>query len=212
MLDPQIQTFLSQTPLILASGSPRRQDLLTEYAYPFTKIAPSPSAECGMCSGESPVDLVVRLAEQKAADVAPQIQQGVVLAADTVAHCRGHILGKPHDRQHAREMLEMMSNRLHQVYTGVCLWHRPSNLIIKDVVKTDLQMASLSEEALEQHLESDAWEGKAGAFGFQDGLDWVHIVDGEATNVVGLPMPRLEQLLLQMITRLESESPDEYSA
>lgn len=187
--------------LVLASGSPRRSQLLEEYGYQFQVVPPSPEAECGMCSGESPVALVRRLAEQKAADVAPRFESGTILAADTVAHCYGQILGKPHNREHAREMLQHMSGRVHQVYTGVCLWHRPSNLILSEVDKTDLQMETLSEAQLESYLDTDAWEGKAGAFGFQDGLDWVSIVEGDATNVVGLPMP----LLAELLARLESE-------
>lgn len=181
--------------LILASGSPRRKQLLQEHGYDFRVVVPRPEAECGMCSGESPVELVQRLAEQKAADVAERTEQGLVLAADTVAHCFGRILGKPEDREHAREMLQHMSGKVHQVFTGVCLWHRPANLILKDVAKTDLVMTPLSESLLESYLDSMAWEGKAGAFGFQDGLDWVSIVDGEATNVVGLPMPLLETMM-----------------
>lgn len=182
-------------PLILASGSPRRAALMGEYGYNFEVRVPSPEAECGLCSQESPPDLVLRLAKQKAADVAVGVERGVVVAADTVAHCHGHILGKPHDRQHARQMLQLMSGRLHQVYTGLVVWQRPQNRILHAVEKTDLRMDRLGEEDLERYLDSEAWEGKAGAFGYQDGLDWVHIVDGEETNVVGLPMPRLANLL-----------------
>ena len=88
-----------------------------------------------------------------------------------------------------------MSGRLHQVYTGIAVWQRPQDWVLQDVVKTDLRMESLSEAALQAYLDTEAWEGKAGAFGYQDGLDWVHIVEGEETNVVGLPMPRLADLL-----------------
>lgn len=197
---------MSQLKLILASGSPRRRQLLSEYGYQFELIPPRPEAECGMCSGESPVELVQRLAEQKAEDVATRVDQGVVLAADTVAHCLGQILGKPHNRQHAREMLQQMSGRVHQVYTGVCLWHRPSNLILRQVEKTDLQMETLDDRKLEEYLDTEAWEGKAGAFGFQDGLDWVSIIHGEATNVVGLPMPLLSQMLASMEAELAKDS------
>jgi septum formation protein len=182
-------------PLILASGSPRRAELLREFGYEFQVLVPSPEAECGLCSQESPPELVQRLARQKAADVAPQVEYGVVVAADTVAHCRGQILGKPQNRDHARQMLQRMSGRIHQVYTGVVVWQRPQDWVLHAVEKTDLRMDSLSEADLERYLATDAWEGKAGAFGYQDGLDWVHIVSGEATNVVGLPMPRLAALL-----------------
>ncbi len=182
-------------PMFLASGSPRRRQLLEEYGYLFNVIIPSPGAESGMCSSETPVQLVIRLAQQKAADIVPQVEHGIVLAADTVAHCQGTILGKPHNRQHAKEMLSMMSGQVHQVYTGVCIWHRPTNTILRNVVKTDLRMDELSQSVIEEYLDTDAWEGKSGAFGFQDGLDWVHIIEGEATNVVGLPMPQLAQML-----------------
>lgn len=182
-------------PLILASGSPRRAQLLRDYGYQFEVRVPSPEAECGMCSQETPPELVARLARQKAADVAPHAESGIVIAADTVAHCHGHILGKPRDRRHAEEMLRLMSGRLHQVYTGIVVWQRPQDWVLQDVVKTDLRMESLSEAALQAYLDTEAWEGKAGAFGYQDGLDWVHIVEGEETNVVGLPMPRLADLL-----------------
>lgn len=184
--------------LILASGSPRRAALMAEYGYEFVVQVPAPEAECGLCSQESPPELVQRLAWQKAADVAKSVPEGIVIAADTVAHCHGQILGKPKNRQHAAEMLQLMSGRVHQVYTGVVVWHRPSDVQLKDVVRSDLRMDVLDPVALEAYLDTDAWEGKAGAFGFQDGLDWVHLQSGEATNVVGLPMPRLRELLEYM--------------
>jgi len=175
---------------------------MRQHGYEFVVEIPSPEAECGLCSQESPPELVQRLAFQKAADVAPRIPQGILIAADTVAHCYGHILGKPRNRQHAAEMLHLMSGRVHQVYTGIVLWQRPSDIRIQDVVRTDLRMDVLDQEALETYLDSEEWEGKAGAFGYQDGLDWVHIVEGEETNVVGLPMPRLAEML-QVLAKTE---------
>ena len=80
--------------------------MLFEAGYLFDVIPPDESAEGGTCSGESPVDHVVRLARQKAADVARRVESGIVIGCDTVAECRGQILGKPRDRQHAREMLK----------------------------------------------------------------------------------------------------------
>lgn len=188
--------------LILASGSPRRAALMAEYGYEFVVQVPAPEAECGLCSQESPPELVQRLAWQKAADVAKSVPAGIVIAADTVAHCHGQILGKPKNRQNAAEMLQLMSGRVHQVYTGVVVWHRPSDVQLKDVVRSDLRMDELDPAALEAYLDTDAWEGKAGAFGFQDGLDWVHLESGDATNVVGLPMPRLRELL-EYLGRME---------
>ena len=92
-------------PLILASSSPRRRQLLDEAGYAFEVIAPSDSAECGICSSETPPELVARLAYQKAEDVAKRLETGLIIGCDTVAECLGQILGKPKNRQHAREML-----------------------------------------------------------------------------------------------------------
>lgn len=186
--------------LILASRSPRRRQLLTDAGFDFEVIPPSDSAECGLCSGESPPELVARLAYQKAKDVALRFETGLVLGCDTVAECCGSILGKPHNKQHAREMLTLMRGRVHHVYSGVCLWQRPDDKKIVEVAATKLEMDPMSDAQLENYLDSDAWQDKAGAFGYQDGLDWVHIIEGSESNVVGLPM----ELLQDMLNRLES--------
>lgn len=181
--------------LILASQSPRRRELLEQAGYEFEVILPSPGAECGKCSGESPVDLVARLAMQKAKDVAVRTAEGIVIGCDTVAECMGQILGKPENRDHAEEMLRLMSGRTHHVFSGLCLWKRPGDAPVIRVDATRLRMDDLSTEKIESYLETDLWIGKAGAFGFQDGLDWVHIEDGSASNVVGLPMELLGEML-----------------
>ena len=183
------------TKLILASQSPRRRQLLTEAGYEFEIIEPSPEAECGVCSGESPAEMVARLARQKAADVAPQVDDGVVIGCDTVAECMGRILGKPADPEHAREMLHLLRGRVHRVLSGLCLWHRPTDRTIVEVDVTQLRMDELSDPLIEDYLASGAWEGKAGAFGFQDRLGWIHVIEGSISNVVGLPMERLATML-----------------
>ena len=182
-------------PLVLASGSPRRRQLLEEHGYTFDVVVPSDTAECGICSRETPPELVVRLAWQKGADVARRIPQGLVLACDTVAVCTGQILGKPHDRQHARKMLELLRGRPHEVYSGVCLWRRPDDLIAVEVDRTQLMMDPIGDAEIEAYLETGGWEGKAGAFGYQDGPPWIHLVAGSESNVVGLPMELLARML-----------------
>lgn len=181
--------------LILASRSPRRRELLTHAGYQFTVIPPGESAECGICTRETPPELVARLAYQKARDVASRIEAGVVLGCDTVAECHGQILGKPRDREHAGEMLRLMRGKIHKVYSGVCLWHRPNDTTRVDVAVTRLRMDKISNQQLSDYLNTDQWCDKAGAFGFQDGLDWVHIEEGSESNVVGLPMELLEKML-----------------
>ena len=181
--------------LILASSSPRRRQLLEEYGYDFTVIAPHDSAECGVCSRETPPELVARLAYQKAADVARRVDAGLVIGCDTVAECLGQILGKPKNRDHAREMLKLLRGRPHHVYSGLCLWSRPDDQTHVQVAVSRLVMSSFSDQQLEAHLDSGQWEGKAGAFGFQDSLDWVQLVEGSGSNVVGLPMELLATML-----------------
>jgi septum formation protein len=181
--------------LILASRSPRRKELLREACYEFCVIPPSDAAESGECSGESPSQLVARLAHQKAADVAGRIDRGLVLGCDTVAECRGQILGKPADQEHARAMLETLSGREHRVLSGVCLWQVPDGQPAIRVAVTTLRMDSLTPQQLDEYLASGQWEGKAGAFGYQDGLDWVHVVEGSESNVVGLPMELLAEMV-----------------
>ena len=182
-------------PLILASRSPRRKELLLQAGYAFRVVAPSESAECGVRGGESPSQLVARLAYQKAADVAQRIDRGLILGCDTVAECRGQILGKPDDLDHARAMLTTLSGREHRVLSGVCLWEVPDGEPAIRVAVTTLRMDSLVPQQLDAYLAGGQWEGKAGAFGYQDGLDWVHIVEGSASNVVGLPMELLSEMM-----------------
>jgi len=164
--------------------------------YTFEVIIPSDGAEqCGSCSGTGPAALVAELAARKAADVAPRAGAGTLIAADTVAECQGQILGKPAHREHAEQMLRALSGREHRVYTGICVWRLPDGEPDIRVVITTLRMDALGEEQLDSYLDSHQWEGKAGAFGYQDGLDWVHIVQGSESNVVGLPMEELKKML-----------------
>jgi septum formation protein len=189
--------------LILASSSPRRRELLAAAGYPFELIVPHDWAECGICSRETPPEMVARLACQKAADVAVRVERGIVIGCDTVAECCGIILGKPKNRDHAREMLELLRGREHHVYSGLCLHLRPKNEVHVQVDVTRLVMDAIADEQIAEYLETEAWEGKAGAFGYQDGLDWVHIRDGSESNVVGLPM----ELLARMLKMVGFEGP-----
>lgn len=169
--------------------------LLEQAGYSFEIVPPSDGAECGVCTGESPAELVVRLARQKAADVASRVDDGIVLGCDTVAECQGRILGKPRDAEHAREMLQLLRGQVHHVYSGVCLWCRPSDDLLVDVATTKLRMADISDEQLEAYIDSDAWIGKAGAFGYQDRTGWLEILSGSDSNVIGLPLELLAILL-----------------
>jgi nucleoside triphosphate pyrophosphatase len=203
-----------QPHLILASGSPRRRELLQEAGYFFTVIPPNTDVECGVCSESGPAGLVADLAYRKAAAVVRQLRSqspttspqspAIILAADTVAECDGFILGKPRDEEMARAMLRQLSGRDHRVLTGICLFplllpHPPGEgTPLIRVAVTKLRMDHLTDQNLDEYLASGQWEGKAGAFGYQDRLGWVHIVEGSASNVVGLPMELLATMLAEI--------------
>jgi septum formation protein len=190
------------TKLILASQSPRRRELLTAAGYKFDIVVPDESAECGICSRETPPELVARYARQKAADVASRVDSGIILACDTVAECQGSILGKPRDRDDARQMLDLIRGREHRVYSGLCLWGRPDDRRLLRVAITTLVMDPITDAELKDYLDSGLWQGKAGAFGYQDRPGWLHIVEGSESNVVGLPM----ELLAEMLSEFESNA------
>src|SRR6185369_5875852 len=173
--------------LILASSSPRRRQLLEEAGYEFVVVPPHDTVEEAL-AGELPEAMVRRLAVQKARDVAERCGNGVVVGCDTVAECAGEILGKPADREDAGRMLALLRGREHRVVSGLCLWRRPGEEYRVELDVTRLVMDPISDEELTKYLDTNQWEGKAGAFGYQDGLDWVHILEGSESNVVGLPM------------------------
>ena len=198
--------------IILASSSPRRRELLAEDGYSFTVVPPDEDVECGVCSESGPAGLVCELALRKAAAVVkmlkddmsresfqcPNLQDAVVLAADTVAECEGFILGKPLDEHDARKMLKQLSAREHRVLTGVCLWRLSDHKSLVRVAVTRLKMDALSDEQMDDYIASGQWEGKAGAFGYQDRLGWIHVVEGSESNVVGLPMETLAEMLAEI--------------
>jgi septum formation protein len=194
---------MSQPALVLASGSPRRKELLAEAGYDFRVVAARDGVEEGrLCSNCGPAELVIDLAIVKLNDVVAQLAgEGgplLVLAADTVAECDGQILGKPADEDHAAAMMRRLSGRPHRVYTGVALAWIASGVaehLAAEAVVTTLRMNELSEAWIADYVASGAWEGKAGGFGYQDGLGFVHVETGSESNVVGLPMERVVELL-----------------
>lgn len=205
ILDDVKQPF-ALFPLILASQSPRRRELLTEAGYDFTVVVPEENAEDAVQTGETPQEFVQRLAFQKAQSVAEKTERGIIIACDTVAVCGQEILGKPVDRNDAKRMLTLLSGQKHFVFSGLCVLEKTEKKTAEqseprcrtgwDV--TELQMRCLLQEELESYLDGGAWQGKAGAFGYQDGNRWIRITQGSVSNVVGLPMELLKQLLTTM--------------
>ncbi len=181
--------------LILASNSPRRRELLATAGYAFRVVPPDPDAEDAQGSGEPPQEMALRLARQKAENVAPKIAHGLILSCDTIVVCRGQVLGKPVDRNHARRILQLLRGNRHEVMTGVCLWNYPGTKPQLCTAVSVLLMHDIPDQAIEEYLDSRLWEGKAGAFGYQDRLDWLTLLEGSESNVVGLPLDLVAEML-----------------
>ena len=188
--------------IVLASRSPRRLELATAEGWQVTVSAPPEEVEeraPPRTPPESLADYVRRLAFAKAQAVAETCGKGTILACDTLAEVHGRLLGKPADRVAAREMLLRLSGQSHRVVSGVCLWERPGGEPLFGDAESILVMDPLSEEFLEWYLDSGMWQGKAGACGFQDERLPLRLVSGTPSNVVGLPL----ELVRDMLARLQ---------
>ncbi len=183
---------------MLASRSPRRLELAQAEGWAVTVAAPPEEAEAGQpprAAAESLEAYVLRLAGVKAAAVAATGITGTLVACDTLSDVEGTVLGKPADAADARRMLETLSGRRHRVLTGVCVWRRPAGEPQFAVAESQLEMGPLSTEFLDWYLASGLWRGKAGACGFQDERLPLHLVAGSPSNVVGLPLELLREML-----------------
>jgi len=181
-------------PFILASASPRRRQLLTEAGYAF-EVEPSGFEEPEPGPGTSPADYAAGLAYRKAAEVAGRRRSGLILAADTICVVKGVILGKPSDRADAEQMIRLQEGRDTEVLTGVCLLRAERSGWVGAVEVSIVRFRPLEDHQRGAFLDSDRWQGKAGAYGVQDRDPWVEVVRGSHSNVVGLPMERLAALL-----------------
>ena len=198
----QIGSVSLEIPLILASASPRRKQLLAEAGFVFETLPPDENAEDGWRTNELPTEYVRRLAFQKAKNVADKVERGLILGGDTIVLCGEHILEKPTDRKDARRMLRQLRGQVHSVLSGLCLIRKEIGsemLIRQETATTRLVMEDISDDLLESYLNTGAWQGKSGAFGYQDGNDWLTILEGSESNVVGLPL----ELFRTMVGYLE---------
>lgn len=184
--------------LILASASARRAQILRDAGLPF-QIISSAIDEAPM-EGESPQDLVRRLAEQKAQLVAARaIGPAIIIGADTVVVFNGKILGKPRSAEEARAMLGQLSGRTHAVITGIALIRLPDEATRQELETTQVTFAPLSDEEISSYVATGEPFDKAGAYAIQ-GRGGRHItrIDGGYFNVVGLPLGKLYRLLREL--------------
>jgi len=183
-------------PLVLASASPRRAELLRAAGIPF-EVAPADVDE-QQHPGEDATDYVRRLAQAKAARVAGLRPGRPVLGADTAVVVDGEVLGKPRDATEAIQMLSRLSGRSHQVLTGVCVID-PAGRVEAAVASTLVEFRQLSESEIDQYVASGEPMDKAGAYGIQAGArGFVTRIDGDFDNVVGLPVALIQAMCLRV--------------
>jgi len=194
-IHPAQGAFRSVLPLVLASGSPRRRELLASLGIDFL-IDSGNGDEPRPESGEAPAAYAMRASRAKARQVAERHPKAVILAADTIVILGDDILGKPEDDADALAMLTRLSGRTHQVVTGCCLL-TPNGGEECFAVSSDVTMRRSSREELLAYAATGEPRDKAGAYAIQGlGGFLVRRVEGSYTNVVGLPLARVLEVLL----------------
>ncbi len=181
--------------IILASGSPRRRELLLQMGLEF-EVIPSGAEE--VITKTLPPEVVEELSVQKAAEAAAQVEEGIVIGADTVVCQNGQIMGKPADRSHAREMLRQIQGNTHSVFTGVTVMVKEGGAISRNTFscETRVHVYPMTRQEIEKYLDTGESMDKAGAYAIQGKFAaWVKGIEGDYNNVVGLPVSALWQVL-----------------
>jgi septum formation protein len=181
--------------LILASGSQGRRYLMEQAGYQFevkpANIDEPTEARLGDCR-----HYVAELAWLKAAAVAQTVDDGLVIAADTVGWLHGKVVGKPDDEADARRIIQSLSGTVHELWTGVCLWLRPGDWQFTWQERSLVRMKPLTDAEIDAYLKTRKWEGCSGAYAIQLPDDpYLTVEEGSASNVIGLPMESLQRAL-----------------
>jgi len=189
-------TETNDKPIILASRSPRRSVLLREAGITFEAVPPKYHEPNPTGWRLGPQDYAESVSHSKALSVAGDYPDRVILAADTLVALGGEIIGKPADQDDAQAILRRLFGTTHQVMTGVTIYQPAAQRCITRHAVTTATMRPMSDEQLDAYLAGGEWENKAGAYGIQGSADaFVTIVEGSFSNVVGLPV----ELVLDML-------------
>ncbi|HIJ53423.1 MAG TPA: septum formation protein Maf [Planctomycetes bacterium] len=186
----------TNVPIILASASPRRRQLLAEAGYKFTCVRPDIDESAFASEGISPRECAERLALAKAKTVAEKFPNCLVIGADTVADFQGQIIGKPADAKEAEEITRKLFSGPHKVITAVAIVRISDGTEIVESVTTTVYPKKLTESQIAEHIKGGSWRDKAGAYAIQEGGDeFIERIEGSLTNVMGLPMELLRTVL-----------------
>lgn len=187
-------------PLILASGSPRRKEILDTMGLLYTvDVSDADESFVG-----APQEMVLTLSMRKAEAVAARHSDAIILAADTLVYGT-EVLGKPHSADEAKEMLRALSGSWHSVFTGIALLDTHTGKAISRADETRVHFVPLSDEEIEAYVSTGEPLDKAGAYGIQGrGGMFIDRIEGSYSNVVGLPMALLRSMLLELEAQADS--------
>jgi len=183
-------------PVILASASPRRRQLMSDAGYEFTVVLPEVDESAFKTNDADPVEYAERLALAKAKSVARKYPASFVIGADTIVDFRGRIIGKAADAKEAEQITGKLFSAPHKVITGVAIVRLSdgTELVQSDI--TTVYPRKMTPGQIADHIKGGSWRDKAGAYAIQEtGDEFVEKIEGSLTNVMGLPMELLESLL-----------------
>jgi septum formation protein len=182
--------------IILASASPRRKELLTKAGYKFDVIVSDINESDFPAEDTEPAEYAKRLALAKANDVAAEYPDALVIGADTIADFDGKVIGKPKNSKHAEQITQLLFSRLHKVITGLAIIRLKDNLRLIDSDTTIVYPRKMTEQQIAGHIKSGTWRDKAGAYAIKEtGDEFVDRIEGSLTNVMGLPVELLKEML-----------------
>ena len=186
--------------IILASASPRRRQLLAEAGYNFTSVTPDINETAFHPEGYTACEYAEQLALAKAKSVAVKHPDSLVIGADTVVDFNGEIIGKPADAKDAEQITRKLFSAPHKVITGLAIIRLSCGIEIVESDTTTVYPRKMNAEQIAEHIKSESWRDKAGAYAIQEtGDEFVEKIEGSLTNVMGLPMELLQRLLKNFI-------------
>ncbi len=186
-------------PFYLASKSPRRRILLKQLGIDFSSFSVELNEE--IIDGEHPVECVTRLALEKMVKAKLEVNDGIIITADTLVVLGKEVIGKPSDKNEAEKYLKMLSGKTHIVYTGFSVFNSITQKEITDYEQTEVEFRILDDLEIKIYVDGGSPMDKAGAYGIQDdfGAVFVKQINGCYYNVVGLPLTKLYQVLRSII-------------
>jgi len=196
-MSSDLTKLLNGKKFVLGSSSPRRAELLRKAGISFEVVVPENIDEEQI--SDDPVSHVLKLSRKKAENVAKKVRDSIILGADTIVVLDGEILGKPKDSDEAFRMLKKLSGLEHKVYTGISLVDKDKGRVLSGYQLTKVKFNQLKDKEIKDYIETGEPLDKAGAYGIQGmGNFLVEKIEGDLDNVIGLPLRKLEELLIKI--------------